>query len=151
MTDQEIINLIRAQKEDKAFVKLYKNQRAVVKYIKSKGGSTEDAQDVFQEALLVFHQKCKKPDFMLTSSIATYLFSVARFLCSNQLSKKGISTANLLNDDFFAEFNNDFEQEAAAKIAEQAIKQLGQQCRRLLTLFYLETKKNGRNNSVNGI
>lgn len=47
-------------------------------YIQKKGGKKEDAQDVFQEALIVLMRKVKAPDFELKSSFYSFLFGICR-------------------------------------------------------------------------
>lgn len=47
-------------------------------YILKKGGKKEDAQDVFQEALIVLMRKVKAPDFELKSSFYSFLFGICR-------------------------------------------------------------------------
>lgn len=49
-------------------------------YIQRKGGKKEDAQDVFQEALIVLMRKVKAPDFELNSSFYSFLFGICRNL-----------------------------------------------------------------------
>ena len=48
--------------------------------IHSNGGRPQDAEDVFQEALIILVGKIRKSDFKLTAKLSTYLFSVCRFL-----------------------------------------------------------------------
>jgi RNA polymerase sigma factor (sigma-70 family) len=47
-------------------------------YITQNFGSTEDAEDIFQEAIIVLLQKVRQRDFVLTSSLKTYLFAIAK-------------------------------------------------------------------------
>ena len=88
MDDKIIIELLKSGKQDKAFLKLYKNYPKVEKLILSKGGSKEDAKDVFQEALIIFYEKVCNTEFKLTSAIGTYLYSVCRFLWKDELIKR---------------------------------------------------------------
>ena len=66
MNDQKLIELLQADKTDKAFYKLYSGYPKVEKLVLSKGGNKEDAQDVFQEALIVLYRKVNTTDFKLT-------------------------------------------------------------------------------------
>lgn len=50
----------------------------IASYIKQNRGSDEDAQDVFQEAVIVLLEKVKHSDFVLTSSLSTYLFAISK-------------------------------------------------------------------------
>ena len=54
MNDQKIIQELKAGKRQKSFVQLYKGFPVVKKLIQSKGGTAEQAEDVFQEALIIF-------------------------------------------------------------------------------------------------
>ncbi len=58
---------------------------SVESYIKLNLGNKEDAEDVFQEAIIVLLQKIKQPDFVLTSSLKTYLYAVAKNLWLKRL------------------------------------------------------------------
>ncbi|MCI5056869.1 MAG: sigma-70 family RNA polymerase sigma factor [Flavobacteriales bacterium] len=140
MKDQDIVKLIRNHQESKAFTRLYKYERVVTKLIKSKGGSKEDAQDIYQEALIVFYEKCQNPDFNLTASIDSYLYSISRFLWKNQQRKKGISFADSELEESEQELSDYWEEETKSRMAEAAIAKLKEQCQKILQLFYLEAK-----------
>lgn len=142
MEDQKIIQLLREKNQDSAFLKLYKNYPSVEKLIRSKGGTKEDAKDIFQEALLVFYEKVNTSDFKLTSTISTYLYSVCRFLWKDQMNKKKINTTALENENFSSDLENEvllyLEKEEKFKQIENAFSQLGEKCLKILTLFYYE-------------
>jgi DNA-directed RNA polymerase specialized sigma24 family protein len=70
MDDQTILDLIRTGKNDLALNALYRNFPSVRKLIRSKGGSAKDAEDTFQEALLILLQNIQK-DFHLSAQLST--------------------------------------------------------------------------------
>lgn len=78
MNDQKLIELLQSNKTDKAFANLYKGYPKVEKLILSKGGTKADAQDVFQEALIVLYRKVTSTKFELTSQLSTYLIICSR-------------------------------------------------------------------------
>ena len=49
----------------------------IEKFVKRNSGTPEDAQDVFQETILVLLDKVPKQDFILTSSMKTYITAVS--------------------------------------------------------------------------
>ena len=60
-------------------------------FIKKNQGSEEDANDLFQEAIIVIYRKLKENDLIFEkSSFQGYLFSVCRFLWLKQLEKRRI-------------------------------------------------------------
>ncbi|MFZ6011913.1 MAG: RNA polymerase sigma factor [Bacteroidota bacterium] len=50
----------------------------IEKFIKQNNGTSADAEDVFQETIIVLLEKVPKEDFVLTSSIKTYITAVAQ-------------------------------------------------------------------------
>ena len=60
---------------------------SVASYVKQNMGNTEDAEDIFQEAILVLLQKVRQPDFILTSALKTYLYAIAKNLWLKRLRK----------------------------------------------------------------
>ena len=79
MNNQNLIVQIR-NGEQKGLKKLYNYQPVIKKWLVTNGCAQEDTQDIFQQALLVFCEKCQDPNFTLTASIDTYLFSVSKFV-----------------------------------------------------------------------
>lgn len=142
MDDNKIIELLKVGKQDKAFLTLYKNYPQVEKLILSKGGSKEDAKDVFQEALIIFYEKVRTTDFKLTAAIGTYLYSVSRFLWKDEfIKRKGQQKVDLFfefTSEEETELQKAIEREAKFKQIESVLTQLGDKCLRLLKLFYYE-------------
>ena len=145
MHDQKIIELIRTDNNDKALAALYKHFSMMRKMILSKGGNAEDAEDIFQEALIIFCRKVKEPGFKLTAQLSTYLFSVCRFLWKDELKKRkqlpfiDFETGFMQAEE--KEMEGVVEDETRAKLAEKVLNELGERCRELLLLFYKENFK----------
>lgn len=141
MDDQQIIELLRTRQDHKGFKQLYRYFPQVQKLILSKGGSKEDARDIFQEALIVFYRKVSSGDFTLSSSIGTYLYSVCRFMWKDELKKRNKHHDVSLEDESFAAENNLEElmiRESKFRQAEHIVSTLGKRCIELLQKFYFE-------------
>jgi RNA polymerase sigma factor (sigma-70 family) len=140
MDDQKIIELIRSQKNDKALIALYKNFPMIRKMIRLKGGTAADAEDVFQEALIILCRKVKATDFTLTAQLSTYLFSVCRLLWKDEWKKRKHHNTYTLENDVTEPEEEALQQmilqEEQAKLAEKVLHELGHRCRELLLLFY---------------
>src|SRR4051812_44344147 len=54
-------------------------------FVKRNNGTSADAKDIFQETIIVLLDKVPKEDFILTSSIKTYIFAVASNLWLKRL------------------------------------------------------------------
>ena len=57
-------------------------------FIRKNGGNTEDAKDVFQEAVMVMYRKVQAPDFQLTGAFFSLLFPICRNLWLKSLRKR---------------------------------------------------------------
>jgi RNA polymerase sigma factor (sigma-70 family) len=138
MNDQKIIQELKAGKRQKSFVQLYKGFPVVKKLIQSKGGTAEQAEDVFQEALIIFYKKASAPAFELTASISTYVYSVARFLWKDELKKNGLKydTAEVENLKFESELEEIAQKEKKFQVMEEVLNSIGEKCLEILQLFY---------------
>lgn len=76
---------------NKALKSIYKdNREKVCSYILSNGGSTVEAKDIYQEAIIAFYENVRDFKFKGESTIGTYLYSIARFKWLNELKRKGV-------------------------------------------------------------
>lgn len=67
---------------------------SIATHITHNFGSTEDAEDIFQESIIVLLQKVRQTDFVLTSSLKTYLFAIARNLWLKRLRDNKLITVD---------------------------------------------------------
>jgi len=70
--------------------------------IKKNTGNEEDAEDIFQESLIVILKNVQKEDFYLTCSFLTYLYSISRNLWMQRLKvkRKGATSFDLIEKFF---------------------------------------------------
>ncbi len=145
MTDEKIIELIQNRKEDKALIKLYRYQGKVTSLVKSRGGSKDDAQDVFQEALLILCKKVWEGNFKLTAKLDTYLYSICYNLWRHQLEKNNKHFKVEVNDQLQLTdvdgIDEAIEKECKINLAESVLIKLGEPCLKLLKMFYYEALK----------
>ncbi len=144
MNNQDLISLIRNGNESsrqKGLTLLYNYYPVIKKWLVTNGCAKEDTQDIFQQALLVFCEKCQDSDFMLTASIDTYLFSVSKFVFYAK-TRKDKNPSNLDELDLVASNDADelLQKEERLNLASRAFLQLGERCRTILQLFYLKKK-----------
>lgn len=150
MTDPEIIQRIK-KGDEKALDLLYtKHYRMMAKMILKNNGTEDEAKDIYQDSLIKFWQKVRQEDFILTSKISTFIFGICQRLWLKELERKKKKTNELpeLNEtpDIFAK--------ERIKIIEEALNQLDEKCRNILTHFYFDNmpmdeiaEKFGLNNS----
>src|SRR6202012_290891 len=88
MDDQTIVQMIRIGRNDVALNSLYRNFPMIRRIIRSRGGNIKDAEDIFQEALLILLKKVAQPEFHLTAKLSPYLYSVCNYLWNDHLKRK---------------------------------------------------------------
>nr|WP_321243092.1 sigma-70 family RNA polymerase sigma factor [uncultured Psychroserpens sp.] len=135
MSDQDILVLFKNGQREKAFKKLYHLYPRIEKLVLSKGGSKDDASDVFQEALIILNRNLETSNFKLTASFYTYLYSVSRFVWSDiqkSLTKQQLQDLNTQEVQVFQEVI----EEKKYQLAEHAFLEIGKRCQQLLQLFY---------------
>ena len=137
MTDTEIIDHLKNDKYSKAIKGLYSILPSVKQYIKANNGSGEDAQDIFQDALVVLYKKVQTGEFVLFVPLKTYLYAVVKNLWMQELRKRKKLPAGEVPGDI-ADLVTD--EEPGFNIATAAFNLLGEKCRQMLILFYFKKK-----------
>lgn len=138
MTDFEIIDHLKNNKYSKAIKGLYSLFPFIKQFIIANNGTREDAEDIFQDALVILYKKANSGGFELTSSLKTYLQAIVKNLWLAELRRKGKLPATQAEHDLPDEplINDD----ASVKMAEAAFNLLGEKCKQLLIQFYLMKK-----------
>jgi RNA polymerase sigma factor (sigma-70 family) len=140
MDDQKLIQLIHTGSNDLALKDLYRNFPMIRNLIRSRGGTRKDAEDIFQEALLIFLRKAAQPEFLLTARLSTYLYSVCRYLWNDQQSRQQPQVPFEAPTEISpAEDTNlaaAVQRESRIRLAQKALDDLKDRCRELLLLFY---------------
>jgi len=148
-TDNEIIKLIRSAKvsdQDRAFTSLYEAHFATVRgMVKKNSGNDIEAEDVFQDTLIVLHSNLRKESFALTCKLGTYIYSVARNLWLNQLRKSAKATKMDVTEFEFIDVAESslevLQREEANSLLNDLIMKLGENCQNVLKYFYFERMK----------
>ena len=104
----------------------------VAKYIAKKGGSLEDAKEIFQEAIVAYYESIIVNEKAVNTSNKAYLFGICRNLWSRQFQKNLRLTA-LDNYDTCGD-----ESPAHTERLASYLKAAGERCMNLLQSFYYE-------------
>lgn len=124
---------------------LYKDYfEPVTFWIRSQGGSEEDAADIFQETVLVFIEQVRQDKFRGDSSIKTYLTGIAKNLWFNELRSR--DRRNNREAGYVKMDDNNTEEDAHHRMYNrenkqrlmQVFEEIGDVCKKILTGFYYE-------------
>ncbi|MDO7873263.1 sigma-70 family RNA polymerase sigma factor [Hymenobacter sp. ASUV-10] len=109
---------------------------AVQRLVRRQGGSAEDAQDVFQDALVVLVEQAVAGTLMLTASAGTYVVGVSRHLWQHELRRRARLPHQPLPDDPGLLLAEAPAAEEPVFAVLDYVQQLGEKCREVLLAFY---------------
>lgn len=117
----------------------------VMKYISQNNGNQEDAEDVFQETLIVLIKKLQDPAFQLSSKLSSFMFSIAKNMWLYRLrgKKNTIATdekSEEIPDIGIEEIVMKQEKDVKIEAISDSLNELKEDCRRLLVDFYYFNK-----------
>ncbi|MBC7653770.1 MAG: sigma-70 family RNA polymerase sigma factor [Oligoflexus sp.] len=116
----------------------------VYQLIINNNGNEDDAKDIYQEGIIILHDKIKSGDFELTSKLKTFLYSVCRRLWLKKLNHKSRFNVNIndYEDHFVIEpdLANHEEKDQQFLIMDKALLQLGEPCKTIIEDFYIHNK-----------
>lgn len=112
-------------------------------YIKQNSGNQEDAEDIFQEAIVNFIQLVQKNKFRGDCSIGTFIYTLVRHAWLNELKKNKRTKAREekfesgkdLSEPDMSEYMITMESKS---LISKLIEGLGETCKKILTAFYYE-------------
>jgi len=141
-TDSQFIDGLRTNSSE-VLTALYKKYYTIVlKLIVSNNGTQDEAQDVYQETIIVVFENVRKPDFELNCQLQTYMYSIAKRLWLKQLKKNGKTflfkedeeneLADVTND-----LNDHFKKEDDILKMNKSMQLLGEPCNTIINDFYV--------------
>ncbi|MFI5205219.1 MAG: RNA polymerase sigma factor [Flavobacteriales bacterium] len=135
MDNAELIQQLRSGNNTAALHELYKSWPAVRHFIKTHGGNDDDARDIFQDSLLILYKNARKKEFVLTSAVGTYLFSICKYLWKDELKKKN-RIVSFEVPDMPEELEDHHKEEKQLRWIDGVLSQLGEKCATILKMFY---------------
>ncbi|MBA4411393.1 MAG: hypothetical protein C0397_18485 [Odoribacter sp.] len=111
-------------------------------FVKKNNGDDDDANDIFQEAIIILYRKLKANDLVLDCTFETYLYSVCRFLWLKQLEKRKLEKEKIKDNH---EYNDDIYDDGLEKVVDlndryklfqKHFTNLGKDCQKILQLYF---------------
>lgn len=132
-----------ARNDKKAIETIYReNYNMIQALVINNNGNTDDAKDVFQEAMIVLFEKVQTGTFELNCQIRTFVYSVSKRIWLKKLMQQNRFT---ITDGYETvvvdeEVEDHEKRNAEFTMMEKAMSGLGEPCKSLLEAFYLEKK-----------
>ena len=118
------------------------NYNMVQSLVINNNGSSDDAKDIFQEAMIVLYEKVRSGTFELNCQIKTYVYSVCRRLWLKRLQQLNRYSSPLGDIETAVPVEEEIEghekRNAEFEMMEKAINSLGEPCKSLLEAYYLQ-------------
>jgi RNA polymerase sigma factor (sigma-70 family) len=122
---------------------IYKNFYSKINFfVRKNNGDEEDANDVFQEAIIIIYRKLKANELVLDCTFETYLYSICRFLWLKQLEKRKLEKEKIKDNH---EYNDDIYDDGLEKVVDlneryklyqKHFTNLGKDCQKILQLYF---------------
>jgi len=122
-TDSEIIECLRKRQ---SYVVRYLSDRyspMVRLMVRNTGGNDDDADDIFQEGLMIMLEKIDNKNFVLTCKLKTYLYCICEHLWKDVLDKR-TAAANYFSRRDDAECENDLSEEMDNRLYEEIFREV---------------------------
>ena len=121
---------------------IYKEFFPLIRFLVTEnGGAAEDAEDIFQDGIIILYNKISLNQLVLTSSFKTYMYSVCRNLWLQKLNKRKAIYDKLTDVEEFIDLPTDILQETSNAEAEMHriiqihFLSLPEDCQKVLKLF----------------
>ncbi len=137
MNDNEITEQIKKKSYNKVVKALYKYFPVVKSWVIKNSGNKADAEDIFQEALIILINKINDEQFELKSALNTFLFGISKNLWYEKLRKNKKEIKSIEESiDLYEDAGSLIEENSKAQKAAIAFEQLGERCKQILAMFY---------------
>jgi RNA polymerase sigma factor (sigma-70 family) len=121
---------------------IYKEYFPLIRFLVTEnGGADEDAEDIFQDGIIILYNKISLSQLVLSSSFKTYMYSICRNLWLQKLNKRKAIYEKLSDVEEFIDLPKDMLQEASIEEAEMHriiqihFLSLPEDCQKILKLF----------------
>ena len=144
--EQQLIEDLQAGKAS-AYKQVYEQcYNMCYALITQNSGKGEDAEDIFQEAMIVLINNLRKPGFELKAKVSTYLYSVIRKMWLYKLRSRKLTVELVDQHSSFVDLGEDEiqekkEYEKKHQLIKKLLQDLGEDCRRLIIDYYYKNIK----------
>lgn len=134
MKDEVVIEKIK-KGDESAIEYLYKKYyRMMINLVQKNNGTEDEAKDIYQDALVVFWEKVASGDFVLSSKISTYLYSVCTNLWRKELERKKKTVSEEHDVAVHVNYGSNEQIEAI----HSCIAKMSDTCQKVLTMYYFD-------------
>jgi RNA polymerase sigma factor (sigma-70 family) len=142
--DTTLINDLKGE-NNRSFGQLYQEYFSMIsRFVTNNSGQTEDAEDLFQDTMVVLIEKLRQDNFELTASLKTYIMAIAKNLWLKRLRspQKTVEFSELLEQQYFEEINLAIEAEKTYwDKLQNYLHQITEHCKGLIHDMFFQQKR----------
>lgn len=134
-----LANLKDNRKEDRALEYVYrKYHSSVCRVVLKLGAVQQDAEDIFQESVIILYENVRAGKFQEKSSLGTYLTSIAKYRWLKKLRKAQRLEQEIkeTTDSFWDAEDFWIAREEQEGLVTSLLQNMGETCLKVLTNFY---------------
>lgn len=122
--DEKVITAIRSGNDEKTIKLLYKKSLPpIIQMIRNFGGNKDDANDIFQDAVVILIRNIKRNSFDQKSNINGFLYTISKNLWINKV-KRDSKTSSIEELELENDLNYEIQHNASIKEKENTIKDI---------------------------
>lgn len=134
---ETMLNIVRPEEREQLFTQLYEDTfPKVAKFVANRGGTFEDARDIFHDALVILYEKIVNEERSIETSTEFYLIGIAKHLWirkfnddHRKIELDDMEKSIAIPDDYF---------ETSENRLTSLLELTGRKCMELLRAFYYE-------------
>lgn len=135
-----------ALNDKQAIESIYRENYSMVQaLVLNNTGTSDDARDIFQEAMIVLFEKASSGRFELNCQLKTYIYSVCRRLWLKKLhqTQRFFTQVENLEETVPVEEETEAHEKLNADfmLMEHAMSKIGEPCKSLLDAYYIQRKQ----------
>lgn len=144
--EQQLLDDLKAGRSS-AYNEVYKKYyKMCYSLITKNNGKGEDAEDIFQEAMIVLVNNLRKPEFVLKAKLSTYLYSVIRQMWLYKIRSKKHTVELVEERNTYMDLGEEEIEEKKAfeekhHLVKKMLENLSEECRRLIVDYYYKKLK----------
>jgi RNA polymerase sigma factor (sigma-70 family) len=120
------------------------NYPMIQAFILNNSGNSDEARDIFQEAMIVLYEKATSEVFELNCQLKTFIYSVCRRLWLKRLQQLQRYSSLVENVEDTVPVEEDIEKHEKHNsdflLMETAMNKIGEPCKSLLDAYYIQKK-----------
>jgi DNA-directed RNA polymerase specialized sigma24 family protein len=137
MTQEKVFEIVATKSHDDFFADMYRQTfPGVARFVAAHGGTLDDAKDIFQDALVIYHELAAEKRLTIQTSESAYLTGIAKHVWIRKYKRDKVNVP-LDNVELSIELPGDYFEPYDQSLL-TLLEQSGRRCLELMRAFYYD-------------